>query len=87
MVSALLNVNQGLTKGFAVESGEFVQILHTGCGHWHVISTIHPEVNIFESTYCTCSDQSKMQIATATKTPAPQLQYLEVQIQSRESLL
>ena len=58
VVTGLQNVNLGLTKSFAVESGEFLQILHTGCGHWHVISTIgtqHPEV-----TACTAFVQIRV---------------------------
>ena len=73
-----------------IESGEFVQILHTGHGHWHVISTIgreHPEINIFDSMYCFCSDHSKIQIASilTTKESAIKLRYSDVQMQSGQS--
>ena len=90
MVSGLQNVNLGMTKGFSIESGEFVQILHTGHGHWHVISTIgraHPEIDIFDSMYCFCSDHSKIQIASilTTKESAIKLRYIDVQMQSGQS--
>ena len=69
-----------------METGEFVQILHNGHGHWHVISTIglkHPTVNIFDSMYSHCLNHSKVQIASilATKEPAIRLQYMDVQMQ------
>ena len=54
-----------MNNDFDVETGEFVQILHNGHGHWHVISTIgvkHPTVNIFDSMYSHCSNHSKVQI-------------------------
>ena len=54
VITGLQNVLLGQTHSFAVEFGAFVQILHTGCGHWHVVSTIgtkHAEVNIFDSIY------------------------------------
>ena len=49
--------NFGLTDSFEVETGEFVQIIHTGEAHWNVVSTIgtqHPDVNVFDSMYCQC---------------------------------
>ena len=77
----------GLNNDYDVETGEFVQILHNGHGHWHVISTVgvkHPTVNIFDSMYSHCSNHSKVQIASilATKEPAIRLQYMDVQMQS-----
>ena len=88
VITGLQNVLLGQTHSFAVELGEFVQILHTGCGHWHVISTIgtkHAEVNIFDSMYS--SYHSKTQIASilATKEPAIKLKYIDVQMQSGQS--
>ena len=65
-VGGLQNVNLGLTNSFEVETGEFVQIIHTGEGHWHVVSTIgtqHPDVNVFDSMYCHCPEHSKVQIS------------------------
>ena len=34
------NTNLGLTLAFNIMTSEFVQVLHTGCGHWVGISTI-----------------------------------------------
>jgi hypothetical protein len=59
LVIGLQNVN----NTFDVQTREFIQILHTGQGHWHVVSTIgtnHPEVNVFDSMYCHCSDHSNI---------------------------
>ena len=42
----------GRTLAFNIEPNEFVQILHTGKGHWVTISTIvctAGEVNVFDS--------------------------------------
>ena len=53
LINGLQNVNLGLTNTFEIQTGEFIQILHTGQGHWQcVVSTIgtkHPEVNVFDS--------------------------------------
>jgi hypothetical protein len=80
LVSGLQNVNLGLTNTFDVQAREFIQILHTGQGHWHVVSTIgtnRPEVNVFDSMYCHCSDHSKVQISSILRTQKKtiQLQY------------
>ena len=69
-----------------IERGEFVQILHTGQSHWQVVSTIgtqHPEVNIYDSVYCSCSHHSKIQIASilATIESNIKLRYMDVQMQ------
>ena len=87
LVGGLQNVNFGLTSSFEVETGEFVQIIHTGEGHWHVVSTIgtqHPDVNVFDSMYCHCSEHSKVQISNLlmTKKNTIQLHYNNVQMQS-----
>ena len=53
-VPGLQDVACGLTMNFDVEPGKFVQILHTGQGHWNTVSTIglrHAEVQAFNSLY------------------------------------
>ena len=70
-----------------VQTREFIQILQ---GHWHVVSIIgtnHPEVNVFDSMYCHCSDHSKVQISSILRTEQKiiQLQYNNVQMQSGEA--
>ena len=65
-VPGLQDVGCGLTMNFAVQPGEFVQILHTGQGHWNTVSTIgtsHPEVQIFDSMFITLPIMGKAQIA------------------------
>ena len=44
----------GQVLHFSVEPGEFVQILHTGHGHWVTVSTVrctHPEVKVYAIAY------------------------------------
>ena len=51
-VAGLQDVSLGLTLAFDVIQGEFVQVLHTGAGHWVTISTIGcgpAEVDVFDS--------------------------------------
>ena len=46
------NTNLVLTLAFNIMTSEFVQVLHTGCGHWVAISTIAfklGEVNVYDS--------------------------------------
>ena len=90
LVGGLQNVNFGLTNSFEVETGEFVQIIHTGEGHWHVVSTIgtqYPDVNVFDSIYCHCPEHSKLQISNLlmTKKNTIRLQYNNVQMQSGQA--
>ena len=77
-------------KFFEVETGEFVQIIHTGEGHWHVVSTIgmqHNNVNEFDSMYCYYPEHNKVQIANLlmTKITTIQLHYNNVQMQSGQA--
>ena len=72
----LQDVTLGLTLNFCVEPHEFIQILHTGRGHWLVVSTIgvqHPVVQVFDSLYTTVSTTLKKQIATFLTTMKPSL--------------
>ena len=86
-LEGLQNVNFGLTNSFEVETGDFVQIIHTGEGHWQVVSTIgtqHPDVNVFDRMYCHCSEHSKVQISNLLmkKKNTIRLHYNNVQMQS-----
>ena len=83
----LQDVTLGLTWNFCVEPHEFIQILHTGRGHWLVVSTIgvqHPVVQVFDSLYTTASTTLKKQIATflTTMKPSITLHFMDVQMQS-----
>ena len=54
---------------FNIEMDEFVQIIHTGEGHWVTVSTIgnvQPEVLIYDSMY-TLPMLAKAQIATVSQ--------------------
>ena len=86
----LQNVNFGLTDSFEVETGEFVQIIHTGEAHWNVVSTIgtqHPDVNVFDSMYCHCPEHSKVQVSNLLMTTKNtiRLHYNNVQMQSGQA--
>ena len=60
------DVSLGQTLAFAVEKGEFVQILHTGKGHWVVVSSLRcqkAEVEVYDSLYPALTQSMKHQIA------------------------
>ena len=74
-------------KAVDVEPGEFVQILHTGHGHWNTISTIgmkNAEVQVFDSMYMCVPTIAKAQIAVllTTEEPSIKLNFMDVQMQS-----
>lgn len=51
-VDGLQDVNFGLTLSYSIKKGEFVQVLHTGFGHWVTVSTIGcspAEVEVYDS--------------------------------------
>jgi len=80
------NTNAGLCMTFVVEPDEFIQILHDGSGRWVTISMIgwkHPEVQTFDSLYCTLSPDLKRQIAAilATKQCEIPVSFMDVQMQ------
>jgi len=81
------NTNAGLCMTFVVEPDEFIQILHDGSGRWVTISMIgwkHPEVQTFDSLYCTLSPDLKRQIAAilATKQCEIPVSFMDVQMQA-----
>ena len=63
-----------------------MQILHNGHGHWLTVSTVdndHPQVEVYGLIHSCCLTLCKAQIAAllATKQPAIQLKYMDVQMQ------
>ena len=75
---------------FAVMTGEFVQILHTGIGHWVTVSTIgmvHPTVRVYNSLYTSAGTTLQSQIAciVATKEAEITLKFMDVPMQSGAS--
>ena len=86
-VPGLQDVVCGLMMNFDVEPGEFVQILHTGHGHWNTVSTIgvrHSEVQIFDSMYICMPTMAKAQIASLLNTEEASItvNFMNVQMQS-----
>ena len=82
----LQSVNLGRTLAFNIERGEFVQILHTGQGHWVTISTIGcttGEVNVFDSLPPAPTTDLLNQIAAILCTPKDtiKVKYIDVQMQ------
>ena len=87
LMSGLQSVVLGNTMSFDIEPGEFVQILHNGHGYWLTISTVgnmHPQAQVYDSTYSCCPTICKAQIAAllATVQPSIELQYMNMQMQS-----
>ena len=67
----------------SVETGEFIQILHSGTDRWLAIRTCgakHPEVIVYASLHSTVSDNVKAQIASllCTQECAIQLKFVNV---------
>ena len=86
-VPGLQSVSCGLTMTYAVQPGEFIQILNTGLGHWVTISTIgtsHPTVHVYDSLYSCAGTRLKAQIAAVMATEKPELilEFMDVPIQS-----
>ena len=82
-LSGFQNVGCGLTMNFSVETEEFVQIIHTGEGHWVTISTIgtvHPEVVVYDTIYTTLPMLAKAQIASllATQQPTIRVKFMDI---------
>ena len=75
-VPGFQDVDLGLCRNFNIEPGEFVQILHTGLGHWNTISTIgmsNSDIQVFDSMYSSSTSTLKSQIATLLCTNENQL--------------
>ena len=86
-VSGFQSVCCGLTMNFAVECGEFVQVLHNGRKHWLTVSTLgtrHPIVHVYDSMYALASTTTKAQVAALLHSTLPsiQLSFMSVQMQS-----
>ena len=72
---------------FAIQPGEFIQVLNTGQGQWVTISTIgtpHPTVHVYDSLYSCAGTHLKAQIAAVLATEKPELvfEFMDVPIQS-----
>lgn len=78
-------------RDFDIQTGEFVQVLNNGNGHWVTISTVGVKspavVKVYDSYYCSASDELKMQIASIlhSEHPVIQLHFPAVQKQSGSS--
>ena len=76
----------GRTLAFNIEPNEFVQILHTGRGHWVTMSTIGctaGEVNVFDSLPPSPTTDLLNQIAAILCTPKKEIKvnYIDVLLQ------
>jgi hypothetical protein len=77
----------GQTCGFDIQSGEFVQILHDGHGHWVTVSTVGAEdgaeVYIYDSMYPSVGTYTKKEVASILCTKkAIKLKIMDVQMQA-----
>ena len=85
-LNGLQSVTLGRTLAFNIEGDEFVQILHTGKGHWVTISTIGcttGEVNVFDSLPPAPTTDMINQIAAILCTPKDtiRVRYIDVPMQ------
>ena len=71
VMGGLESVSFGQTLTFSVQKGEFVQIVHNGAGHWLTLSTVGTQqstVHIYDSVYCSATDEVKNQLASILQT-------------------
>ena len=85
-VNGLQDVTLGLTLSFAIQTEEFVQILHTGHAHWVTVSNIgckDGEINIFDSYPPVTTTHLLDQIAALLATPRSiiNIRYMDTQLQ------
>lgn len=70
-LGSLQDVALGVGMNFKIQSGDFVQILHSN-DHWLTVSSIglqHPNVQVFDSLYTSISTIVMAQIANLMSTP------------------
>lgn len=87
-LSGLQDVSLGLTMNFDIQTGEFIQILHTTDSHWLTVTTVgleHPNIHIFDSVYLSVPTMAKAQIASLlfTKLDTINVHIMKVQKQVR----
>ena len=78
VLSGLQSVTCGLTMNFDIEPAEFVQIIHSGRGHWLTISIIgnsHPDVHVYDSMYPSAGTLVKAQTAALLHTEFPAIRF------------
>ena len=85
-INGFQNVALGLTLSYAVQVEEFVQLLHTGYGHWVTVSTVgckDGEIHIFDSFPPAPTSHLMNQIAALLATPKPAItvNYMDTQMQ------
>ena len=83
-VLGLQDVACGRTLSYEVQTGEFVQIIHTGRGHWIAISTIgcgSAEVDVFDSMSPVISSSLQNQVASllCSKSSIITLRYVQLE--------
>ena len=86
-INGLQEVGLGQTLSFAIQTEEFIQILHTGYCHWVTVSTIgckDGEINIFDSFPVALTSDLMNQIAALLATPKDtiKVKYIDTQMQS-----
>ena len=82
----LQDVSLGLTMSFNIQTGEFLQILHTSQDHWLTVSTIgvqHPKVKVFDSLYHSVPALAKAQIASLLCTEQSNIEVHIIDVQTQ----
>ena len=85
-INGFQNVVLGLTLSYTVQTEEFIQVLHTGHGHWVTVSTVgckDGEINIYDSLPPAPTSHLMNQIAALLATPKPAItvKYMDTQMQ------
>ena len=85
-LNGLQSVLLGLTLSYAIQTEEFIQVLHTGHGHWVTVSTIgcrEGEINVYDSLPPAPTPHMMNQIAALLATPKAtiKMRYMETQMQ------
>ena len=74
----------GYVMSFEIQSGEFLQILHTVGNHWLLVSSInmqHPNVKVFDSLYDSVPEMAKAQIASLLCTQEDKIEVTLMDVQ------
>ena len=89
-INGLQEVGLCRTLFFAIQTEEFIQVLHNGHDHWVTVSTIGckaGEINAFDSLPPALTSSKMNQIAALLATPkdAIKVKYIDTQMQSGSS--
>lgn len=88
-MNSLQDVALGYVMSYAIQTGEFIQILHSADNHWLTISTIglkHSCVKVFDSLYDSIPMMVKAQIASLLCTEENKIEVSMMEVQRQVCL-